>query len=1113
TTDAFASSVTVSGVTFSVAANGKSIEFPANTTNIFGNFTFEYQVNDLTNDGGTLGDLSDDPVADVGLVTIAITGVNDNPEFTSPASLPDVAEDSNGASSAVGSRTYVIPNFLTGISAGQYENAGRPVTDPFGTQTVSFVVNIVNPAMSPIASATIAANGTLTYTLKPDANGAASFTVTATDTATGTTTSAPVSLTVTPVDDAPIFALPNTEANPLSVVEDGSNLVVVSRGAFEFDNFASGRATGPATATDELASQSLVNFTVTADDPSLFDVLPAIDVNTGKLTFELKDDVFGETIIRVTLTDNGTGSAAQVTSAEKTFKLVVRPVNDQPTFDVSGVSPTTAEADAPAAQSVAGFASNIVVGPANEQAAQNLSRTFAVTVTGISTAGMTAADFFSQAPAIDINGNLTYTVKPDAYGTVSLSVVLNDQGGTTDGGVQTSTAHTFQIVVTGVNDAPTLSIPTNATTVESLTPAVVTVPNFAVISAGPFEPISEVNSPQAAVLVSASPTLTFEQAPTVSRDGTLTYKVNPNAYGTASFTLQVSDAGGQSSAVVPFTITVTAVNNTPAFAVPATTPVSEDNSATPLNPSSPTTVTLPDFFTGVDLGALENPADGGLVSEGGSQTLTFAFTVTDPSGVLNGTPTVAAGTTATDRNLNFQLKPNKSGTVTITVVGTDNPTVGTPATFSRTFTLNVGAVNDAPPAVNEPTAIRVFKTQDHQDVLLSALLANENAPGVNVDSGETLSITAVTVITPSGGFPVGQVPTVTLDAANGKLVFRPNGYIGQVEVEYTISDGNPTPTSAARVTFDVVDFLPGTISGLVFNDSNGSGTMDPASGYYQAERGLSGIDVFLTGNTMFLGSNDPNLEDLDPVAAGVQRVIKVTTDAQGKYTFPSVIPGTYTISLDDPRTPAVESPAMLINGDDVVREVNANPALTKITRPAIGATYQVVDPLDPTHITSVTHTANNTFKVVFDERGTDLKLDFLFGGVTSSFVNITDHLATSTTNGATFAINKGASGAQQQYWFSGMDGWSGSNFLLSIDAQNKVQLSWDDGTLTHFVELDTQVDWMKVRIMGTSGNLVYVRLVGTLSQFMQHPSHATVPQITGDELAYANAVDNYFATH
>ena len=54
---------------------------------------------------------------------------------------------------------------------------------------------------------------------------------------------------------------------------------------------------------------------------------------------------------------------------------------------------------------------------------------------------------FSVQPAVAANGTLTYTPAADTIGTATVTVELQDNGGTANGGVDTSAQQTFTITV------------------------------------------------------------------------------------------------------------------------------------------------------------------------------------------------------------------------------------------------------------------------------------------------------------------------------------------------------------------------------------------------------------------------------------------------------------------------------------------------------------------------------------------------------------------------------------------------------------------------------------------------------------------------------------------
>ena len=88
------------------------------------------------------------------------------------------------------------------------------------------------------------------------------------------------------------------------------------------------------------------------------------------------------------------------------------------------------------------------------------------------------------------NGTLTYTLAADANGLATVSVTLKDNGGTANGGVDTSAPQYFTISVTAVNDAPSFTKGADQTKLEDAGPQ--TVAGWATgISAGPANESSQ----------------------------------------------------------------------------------------------------------------------------------------------------------------------------------------------------------------------------------------------------------------------------------------------------------------------------------------------------------------------------------------------------------------------------------------------------------------------------------------------------------------------------------------------------------------------------------------------------------------------------------------------
>jgi HD-GYP domain-containing protein (c-di-GMP phosphodiesterase class II) len=167
------------------------------------------------------------------------------------------------------------------------------------------------------------------------------------------------------------------------------------------------------------------------------------------------------------------------------------------------------------------------------------------------------AQLFASQPVVAADGTLTFSPAPNANGTATVSVVAHDDGGTANGGTDTSAAQTFTITVVPVNDPPTFSPGGNQTVVSLL--GAQTVKGWATaISPGP--PDEAAQSVQFTVTVD-KPAL-FVTPPALAADGTLTYQPKALALGTATVTVRAVDDGGtanggsNTSPAVTFTITI-----------------------------------------------------------------------------------------------------------------------------------------------------------------------------------------------------------------------------------------------------------------------------------------------------------------------------------------------------------------------------------------------------------------------------------------------------------------------------------------------------------------------------------------------------------------------------
>jgi hypothetical protein len=637
--------------------------------------------------------------------TITVVAVNDPPSFTRGSDVT-VLEDSGA---------YSQSGWATAISAGPADEAG---------QTVHFnITNNTNAALFSVQPA-VANDGTLTFTPAANANGSATITINAQDdggTANGgsdTSASQTFAINVTAVNDAPSFT---KGADPFSFEDAGPQTVA---------GWATAISAGP---PDE--SSQTVTFNVTNDNNGLFSVQPAV-ASDGTLTYTAAPGANGVATVTVAAHDDGgTANGGVDTSAPQTFTIVVTAVNDPPSF-TKGADQTVLEDSG--AHTVTGWATNISPGPPDES-----SQTVTFTVTNDNNA------LFSAQPAVASDGTLTFTSAPDANGTATVTVTAHDDGGTANGGNDTSAPQTFTITVTAVNDAPSFTKGADQTSLEDAGSQ--TVAGWATnISAGPANESSQTVT----FSVSNDNNGLFTSQPAVASNGTLTYTSAPNANGVATVTVAAHDNGGtanggvDTSAPQTFMISVIAVNDAPSFTKGADQTVLED--------SGPHTVT--GWATAISAG----PADES------SQTVSFT-TTNDNNALFSSQPSVdAAG------NLTFTSAPDANGTATVSVTAHDNGGTangGVDTSAAQTFTITVTAVNDAPSFVKGPDE-SVFSDAGPQSfpnwaTSISAGPANESAQTVSflVSNDNNAAFTAQPAVTSSGTLnftPAGSAPTTTV---------------------------------------------------------------------------------------------------------------------------------------------------------------------------------------------------------------------------------------------------------------------------------------------------------------------------------------------------------------
>jgi D-arabinose 5-phosphate isomerase GutQ len=326
--------------------------------------------------------------------TLTVNSVNDVPSFTKGANQT-VARNAGAQS---------VSGWATAISAGPANESG---------QAVNFIVSNNNNALFSVQP-TVSAAGTLTYTPNPASSGTATVSVQIHDnggTANGgVDTNAVQTFTIT-------TTVPNTPPTITNIANQSTNEDTAT-GAIAFTVGDSQTAPGSL-----VVSGSSSNTAVVPNGNIVFGGSGA----NRTLTITPVANQFGASTITVTVTDAGSLTA---TSA---FTLTVNSVNDVPSFTKGADQSVPVNSGA---QSVSGWATAISAGPANES-----GQAVNFIVTNNNNA------LFSTQPAVSPSGTLTYQSALNATGSATVSVRVHDNGGTANGGVDTSGIQTFTITV------------------------------------------------------------------------------------------------------------------------------------------------------------------------------------------------------------------------------------------------------------------------------------------------------------------------------------------------------------------------------------------------------------------------------------------------------------------------------------------------------------------------------------------------------------------------------------------------------------------------------------------------------------------------------------------
>ncbi|KPA13512.1 hypothetical protein MHK_006281, partial [Candidatus Magnetomorum sp. HK-1] len=624
--------------------------------------------------------LNDQGQCDVDAITVTVSEIVAGPKNTigiePDGELTVIGSTENDTAAVEDWQLINNPPEADAITISTYEDYSvttinvLTLADDYESQTITVV--LTNPTAL-TGTVTNHADGTYTYSPSTNHNGSDSFTYTVTDSQTvNYTGTALVSISITPVNDPPDYSC----AVDLTVTEDASTQCITS--------WACSLTAGAYNEGDQSLS-----LTWTCSNESLFLTEPVLSPITGNasisgltLTYAFGADEYGSATITIALSDNGGVTYTEYGAADtitRSYVLTSISVNDAPTFtkgsDLIGILEDAVS------QVYTQWATNVIPLTSNHTNESSQGLTFTVT--------NDYNTLFSSQPAIDISGTtgtLSYTLAADMYGDTTVTVVLWDDGGTANGGIDRVT-ETFLINVLPVNDVPDFT--TGSDRVIDENGGGETVSSWATnFTQGAFNETDQ----NFTFYVSNSCNDCFSTQPYVlTANGDLCYTLSADGSGAVTVWVALMDDGdtvngGFDTITHSFAITITDINDPPGYTFSSNPTVAGGYEYTV------TTVLEDADYTATTVSAWAIDITQGSKFETW-QSLTFSLTNTNPT-LFSTQPALDSST----GDLTYVLAANENGSATVTALlyddgGTANSGVDR---ITETFVITVISVNDAP---------------------------------------------------------------------------------------------------------------------------------------------------------------------------------------------------------------------------------------------------------------------------------------------------------------------------------------------------------------------------------------------------------------------------------
>lgn len=707
------------------------------------------------------------------VTTDLITVTNDSITITEPLSAGD--------DTAVTTEGSTTPIDIV-VTTNDVNNAPTPNT----TKTVQSVILSSSTGVATAGTAVKLNASTIRYTPPGgDFNGPDIFRYTVTD-QNGNSDTATVTVTINPVNDAPVVTGPASQ----SYNEDVTRVFSTANGnSISVADVDAGTGTltmtlnvGAGNGTLTLAQLTGLTGTTGNGTSTITTTGTLADLNAALdgLSYVPTANLNGPVTLAVTVNDNGnTGGAAQ--QGTKNIAITLNAVNDAPVVNLAGytIVPIVVEGDPlvlNAANSTLIAVNDIDAGanPVLVTLHVSTGNTLHVNTTAGVTIGTNDTNNVTLTGTIaNINtalNGITYTAAI-GFGPASetLQITVNDQGNTGSGGSLSDSKNvTISVDPATRPRARTDSLTVNEDSSAGAANTVDVLVNDLVNLPGPPTVKARLLSFSATSANGGTITLDNGGTPGVDTDDKLIYVPAPNFFGNDSFTYVMNDTDGSGAdSTGTVNVVVREQNDAPDAVDDALSSIAEDSGDRTILAST----------------LLANDTKGPNES---AQTLAI-ISVGSPVG---GTVALVSG------NVVFSPTLNYNGPASFTYTITDNGTTNGANDFktdTATVTFTITEVNDTPVVSPNPITLSAINEDSGNRTIPFATLLAGSTPGGGADEN-TQTLTVTNPVSGTGG---------TVSIVGTDVIFTPQAnFNGNASFTFSVTDNGTTngaPAPASRL--------------------------------------------------------------------------------------------------------------------------------------------------------------------------------------------------------------------------------------------------------------------------------------------------------------------------